>query len=175
MVGCAKCGNKVSDLNTALLQDFIRSLRDQKLTVSFAESCTGGRLSSFLTEQAGISDIFLGSVVSYSNEAKIDLLGIRRDTLMQEGAVSEAIAQQMAHGVRKQLKSDWSVAITGVAGPTGGTPAKPVGTVCFAVAGPGFESSCLKQFRGERNQIQNQSVNFALEFLMGSLAKGNKP
>ena len=88
------------------LQELIRSLRNQKLTVSFAESCTGGALSSFLTEQAGVSDIYLGSVVSYSNEAKVDLLGVRRDTLMQEGAVSESVARQMAHGVRRQLKTD---------------------------------------------------------------------
>ena len=147
------------------LQVFIKSLRDQKLTVSFAESCTGGALSSFLTEQAGISDIFLGSVVSYSNEAKVDLLGVRRDTLMNEGAVSESTARQMAHGVRKQLKTDWSIAITGVAGPSGGTPSKPVGTVCFAVVGPDFEDSSKRLFAGDRKAIQNASVDHAILWL----------
>ncbi|WP_413586260.1 CinA family protein [Bdellovibrio sp. HCB274] len=148
------------------LQDFIRSLRDQKLTVGFAESCTGGALSAFLTEQAGISDIFLGSVVSYSNEAKVDLLGVRRDTLMQEGAVSESVARQMAHGVRRQLKTDWSVAVTGIAGPSGGTPTKPVGTVCFAIAGPNFEVSRKEFFSGDRKAIQQAAVDLSVSWLV---------
>lgn len=158
-------------LNTEKLQELIRSLRDQKLTVGFAESCTGGALSAFLTEQPGISDIFLGSVVSYSNEAKVDLLGVRRDTLMQEGAVSESVARQMAHGVRRQLKTDWSVAITGIAGPTGGTPGKPVGTVCFAVVGPGFEDSRKELFSGDRKAIQHASVDLAVLWLCQALKK----
>lgn len=158
-------------LNTDRLQDFIRTLRDQKLTVGFAESCTGGALSAFLTEQPGVSDIFLGSVVSYSNEAKVDLLGVRRDTLMQEGAVSEAVARQMAHGVRRQLKTDWSVAVTGIAGPSGGTPGKPVGTVCFAIAGPNFESSRKEFFSGDRKAIQQQSVDCAISWLAEVLDK----
>lgn len=158
-------------LNNERLQELIRSLRDQKLTVGFAESCTGGALSAFLTEQAGISDIFLGSVVSYSNEAKVDLLGVCRDTLMHEGAVSEAVARQMAHGVRKQLKTDWSVAVTGIAGPTGGSPEKPVGTVCFAIAGPGFEESRKEYFSGDRKAIQQRSVDLAVSWLTEVLEK----
>ncbi|WP_347356076.1 CinA family protein [Bdellovibrio sp.] len=157
--------------NNEKLQELIRSLRDQKLTVGFAESCTGGALSAFLTEQPGVSDIFLGSVVSYSNEAKVDLLGVRRDTLMQEGAVSETVARQMAHGVRRQLKTDWSVAITGIAGPTGGTPSKPVGTVCFAIAGPGFEDSRKELFSGDRKSIQMTSVDYAVAWLKEVLDK----
>lgn len=148
------------------LQALIKSLRDQKLTVSFAESCTGGALSSFLTEQPGVSDIYNGSVVSYSNEAKVDLLGVRRDTLMNEGAVSEKTARQMAHGVRKQLHTDWSVAITGIAGPSGGTPTKPVGTVCFAIVGPDFEDSGRQLFSGDRKAIQQASVDYAVKWLL---------
>ncbi|QDK44066.1 damage-inducible protein CinA [Bdellovibrio sp. ZAP7] len=155
----------MTEIRAKRLQDFIRSLRDQKLTVGFAESCTGGALSAFLTEQAGISDIFLGSVVSYSNEAKVDLLGVRRDTLMQEGAVSESVARQMAHGVRRQLKTDWSVAVTGIAGPSGGTPGKPVGTVCFAIAGPNFEDSRKEFFSGDRKAIQQASVDYSVNWL----------
>lgn len=151
------------------LNVLIRSLREKKLTVSFAESCTGGRLSAFVAEQAGVSDIFLGAVVSYSNEAKVDLLGIRRDTLTNEGAVSEGVARQMAYGVRNKLKSHWSVAITGIAGPSGGTPTKPVGTVCFAVCGPGFEESWRRQFSGSRVEIQQQSVDMAIELLTEAL------
>lgn len=152
-------------LNNEKLQELIRSLRNQKLTVGFAESCTGGALSAFLTEQPGVSDIYLGSVVSYSNEAKVDLLGVRRDTLMQEGAVSEAVARQMAHGVRRQLKTEWSVAITGIAGPTGGTPGKPVGTVCLAIAGPNFEESRKEFFSGDRKAVQQASVDYAVRWL----------
>jgi nicotinamide-nucleotide amidase len=151
------------------LQKLIRILKEKKLTVSFAESCAGGRLSALLTENAGVSDIFMGAVVSYSNEAKIDLLGIRRDTLTNEGAVSEGVARQMAHGVRNQLKSHWSVAITGIAGPGGGTPTKPVGTVCFAVCGPGFEESWRRQFSGSRTEIQARSADEAIELLTEAL------
>ncbi len=157
------------DPRLAKLQELIELLRDRKLSVSFAESCTGGQLSAFLTEQAGISDIFMGSVVSYSNEAKIDLLEIRRDTLKNEGAVSEGIARQMARGVRDKLKSSCAVAITGIAGPSGGTPTKPVGTVCFAVSGPDFEESRNKLFSGSRGDIQRQSVDYAIEFLTESI------
>lgn len=156
-------------LNNEKLQELIKSLRDRKLTVGFAESCTGGALSAFLTEQPGVSDIFLGSVVSYSNEAKVDLLGVRRDTLMQEGAVSEGVARQMARGARDKLKSDCSVAVTGIAGPSGGSAAKPVGTVCFAVCGPGFEEFRNKFFSGSRGQIQQQAVDFAIELLTETL------
>lgn len=151
------------------LQVLIDLLRDRKLTVGFAESCTGGQLSAFLTEQPGISDIFMGSVVSYSNEAKYDLLEVRRDTLMNEGAVSEGVARQMARGARDKLKSQCSVAITGIAGPSGGTPAKPVGTVCFAVCGPGFEEFRKQLFSGSRGDIQRQSVDFAIELLTEAL------
>lgn len=151
------------------LLDLVELLRDRKLTVSFAESCTGGQLSGFLTEQPGISDIFMGSVVSYSNESKQNLLEVRRDTLMNEGAVSEGVARQMARGARDKLKSDCSVAVTGIAGPSGGSAAKPVGTVCFAVCGPGFEEFRNKFFSGSRGQIQQQAVDFAIELLTETL------
>lgn len=158
-----------SESSLKKLKAMIRSLREKKLSVSFAESCTGGRLSAFLTSQPGVSDIFMGSVVSYSNEVKIDLLGVRRDALKNEGAVSEGVARQMAYGVRNQLKSNWSVAITGIAGPSGGTPTKPVGTVCFAVCGPGFEQSWSRLYSGDRSEIQQQSVDTAIELLTEAL------
>lgn len=153
-------------LNTEKLHNLIKSLRNQKLTVGFAESCTGGALSAFLTEQAGVSDIYLGSVVSYSNEAKVDLLGVRRDTLMQEGAVSEEVALQMAQGVRRQLKTDWAIAVTGIAGPSGGSPQKPVGTVWIAVCGPEFEEAKKEIFAGDRKAIQTATVNFSISWLV---------
>ena len=158
--------------NSTTLSQLIEIFRSRKLTLSFAESCTGGRLSAFVTEQPGVSDIFLGSVVSYSNQAKEDLLGVRRDTLLSEGAVSEKIARQMAQGVRRQIHSDWSVAITGIAGPSGGSPEKPVGTVWFAVSGPNFEAAEKKLFAGSRVEIQDHSVNFAMEFLIKCVGAG---
>lgn len=143
----------------------IQILRDRKLTVSFAESCTGGQLSAFITEQPGVSDIFIGSVVSYSNESKIELLGVSRETLIDEGAVSETVARQMAQGAQKKLKSEFSVAITGIAGPTGGSELKPVGTVCFAVSGTNLVMSKTARFSGNRKEIQVQACEFAMQFL----------
>ncbi len=156
--------------NPTTLDQLIEIFRSRKLTLSFAESCTGGKLSAVVTEKPGVSELFLGSVVSYSNQAKEDLLGVRRDTLLSEGAVSEIVARQMAQGARRSLHSDWSVAITGVAGPTGGRPDKPVGTVWFAVSGPDFEAAEKKFFPGSRVEIQNHAVNFAMEFLIQSVS-----
>ena len=139
------------------------------MVVSFAESCTGGKLSSKLTEQSGVSDIFMGSVVCYANSVKEDILGVQKDAMIKEGAVSELVALQMAHGARKVLKSDWAVAITGIAGPDGGTKDKPVGTVCFGLVGPGIEYAEKKLFTGQRIQIQEKSSEFALDILIAKL------
>jgi len=163
----------MSDFQTSiLLQELLRLLRSQNLKIGFAESCTGGLLSATLTALPGVSDVFMGSIVSYSYEAKMDLLGVSASTLKDEGAVSETIARQMAQGARKQLKVDVAVAITGIAGPTGGTPDKPVGTVCFAASGPGVankEISVRKHFSGDREEVQKASVRFALEYVIASL------
>ena len=158
-----------------LLQELLRLLRSRTLKIGFAESCTGGLLSATLTALPGVSDVYMGSIVSYSYEAKMDLLGVSASTLKDEGAVSESIARQMAQGARKQLKVDVAVAITGIAGPTGGTPDKPVGTVCFTVSGPGVangetkEVSVRKHFPGDRTEVQEASVRFALEYVIASL------
>lgn len=158
----------------ALLSEVISELRSQKLTLGFAESCTGGRLSASLTAIAGVSDLFMGAVVSYSYQAKVDLLGVSWETLKSEGAVSQKVVEQMALGCQQALGCTCSVAITGIAGPGGGTADKPVGTVWFAVSGPFFDkgvSSEKKLFSGDREQVQQQSVEFALEFLLNSLRK----
>ena len=157
----------MSDLQTnILLQDLLQLLRSRRLTIGFAESCTGGLLSATVTALSGVSDVFLGSIVSYSNAAKMAVLGVEESVLKNEGAVSETVALQMAQGARKQLKVEVSLAITGIAGPTGGTPTKPVGTVCFAVSGPGVaESTLRKHFTGDRNEIQQASVRFAISYL----------
>ncbi|MBX9769622.1 MAG: CinA family protein, partial [Bdellovibrionales bacterium] len=102
-------------------KNIISLLRKQRLTLSLAESCTGGLLSSLLTQHAGVSDVYLGAVVSYSNQSKTKFLGVRTQALKKFGAVSLPVAAKMSIGARKSFRSDIAIAITGIAGPTGGT------------------------------------------------------
>lgn len=111
-------------------------LRNKKVTMATAESCTGGYIAHLITSIAGSSDYFKGSVVSYANEVKVNVLGVNAADLEREGAVSEAVVLQMAEGVRKITGADYAVSTSGVAGPGGGTPEKPVGTVWIGVATP---------------------------------------
>jgi nicotinamide-nucleotide amidase len=112
----------------------IHRLTERRQTVALAESCTGGMISHRLTNVPGASAVFLGGMVTYSNAAKVELLGVDPATLASEGAVSEAVAKQMAEGARRRLKSDYAISVTGIAGPSGGTPNKPVGTVFIGLA-----------------------------------------
>jgi nicotinamide-nucleotide amidase len=114
----------------------IRLLTERKQTLATAESCTGGFISSALTNVSGSSAVFWGGVVSYSNESKQRFLHVKPETLERHGAVSEETAREMAEGIRRELNSTYGLAVTGIAGPTGGTPEKPVGTVYVALAGP---------------------------------------
>ncbi len=166
------------------MTSLIQVLLGRKQTVSFAESCTGGTLSAWMTEQPGVSAIYKGSIVSYANEAKVELLGVDHESLTQVGAVSEIVARQMAQGVRHRFHTDWGVSITGVAGPSGGSADKPVGTVWIAVAGlklvaaasqgtqedlAEFEEARKYFFKGDRKQIQIQSVQAAVDLLTNAL------
>jgi nicotinamide-nucleotide amidase len=112
----------------------IRQLTERRQTLAVAESCTGGGIADRLTNVPGASAVFLGGFVTYSNEAKEKFLGVRDETLAQHGAVSELVAREMAEGARRASRSDYAIAVTGIAGPTGGTPEKPVGTVFIALA-----------------------------------------
>jgi nicotinamide-nucleotide amidase len=112
----------------------VRLLTGHKRTLAVAESCTGGFLAHRLTNVPGASAVFLGGIVAYSNQAKQDLLGVRAETLLQHGAVSEAVAREMAEGGRRLLRADYALAVTGIAGPGGGTEEKPVGTAFIAFA-----------------------------------------
>lgn len=135
-----------------------------------AESCTGGWLAQSVTAIAGSSGWFDRGFVTYSNAAKVDMLGVAETTLERHGAVSEATARAMAQGALNHSRADWSVAITGVAGPSGGSPEKPVGTVCFAWAAK--ETGCEAQtchFTGDRAEVREQAVRHALRGLLERL------
>lgn len=144
-------------------------LKNEK-TFAFAESCTGGLLSAALTERPGISKVFLGSIISYHRSLKTEILGVPDSLIQVMGEVSVPVAISMARGVKRVTHSDWGLSITGIAGPGGGSPDKPVGFVCFGLVGPGFEETRTKQFAaGERRKIQLDSVEFALSFLWDSI------
>jgi nicotinamide-nucleotide amidase len=128
-----------------------------------AESCSGGWVAQCLTAIAGSSGWFDRGFVTYSNQAKIEMLGVPAATLATHGAVSEATAAAMALGALRHSHADWALAISGVAGPGGGSPSRPVGTVCFAWAGPeGFVATATCHFDGDRRRVRAQSVAHAL-------------
>ena len=147
-------------------------LRARGEHLSCAESCTGGLLSARIAALSGVSDVYVGSVIAYSNQVKTGLLGVPESLIRQVGAVSTSVAEAMAHGVRKRIGTEWGISITGVAGPSGGTLHKPVGTVCFAVSGPGVEWSTMMRFDGDREAIQEQSAHYAIVILNAALGAG---
>ena len=137
----------------------------QKLAT--AESCTGGWVAQSLTAISGSSEWFERGFVTYSNDAKCEMLGVTEQTLVQHGAVSEPTAIAMAVGALQHSKADWTLAITGIAGPTGGSLEKPVGTVCFAWAGPDQALSAETcRFLGDRQMVRLLSVVHALNGLL---------
>jgi PncC family amidohydrolase len=152
-------------MSATLAREVGRLLREHGLTLSVAESCTGGRLGDALTNVSGSSDYFLGGIISYSNDAKVSLLGVRRATLAKVGAVSAEVAKQMATGVRRRLRTSIGVGITGVAGPTGGTKAKPVGLVYIAVSSGKKTAVSKNLFTGNRSQVKSQTVARALQMV----------
>ena len=151
----------------------LNTLAAKGQTLSVAESCTGGYVSHLFTQHPGSSDAFIGGGVTYSNELKEKLLGVTHDTLEQYGAVSEQTVKQMAEGALRNFGSDYSIAITGVAGPGGGTPDKPVGTVWIAVANK--EKTQIKKFTFGSKRVQNieRSATGAL-FMLITLIKETK-
>jgi len=131
-----------------------------------AESCTGGWIGQCCTAIAGSSNWFDRGFITYSNEAKQDMLGVPCQTLRSEGAVSEATAGAMVQGAIARSRAQWALAVSGIAGPTGGTPAKPVGTVCFAWAGPeDWVALETRHFAGDREAVRAQTVAHALDVL----------
>ncbi|PSQ20116.1 CinA family protein [Halobacteriales archaeon QS_9_67_17] len=154
------------------------ALRASDATVATAESCTGGLIGSLLTDVAGSSDYFDRTLATYSYDAKLDLVGVARETLDEHGAVSEPVARQMARGVRDTAGTTWGLSTTGIAGPTGGTDEKPVGTVYVGVAyrgdwgtGDSFARVERYEFDGDRLQIKEQIARWALADLLATVEK----
>ena len=149
----------------------IRLLTKRKQTLALAESCTGGGIAHRLTNVPGASVVFLGGIVAYSNAAKQKFLGVRAKSLARHGAVSEAVARAMAEGAREKFGADFALAVTGIAGPTGGTKAKPVGTVFIALAGaPG--TAVERKFNPcGRERFKDLTAQQALEMLRLRLAR----
>ena len=140
----------------------MRLLQMRGLTMGTAESCTGGNIAHRMTMLPGVSEVFKGGVVSYSNEVKMHLLGVKEHTLSTYGAVSEQTAREMAEGACKALGVDVAVATSGIAGPGGGSPAKPVGTVCMAIAMPGGTYSTTLHLPGDRGRVIDRASTTAL-------------
>jgi len=138
-------------------------LKTHNLKLATAESCTGGGLAYYITAIPGSSNWFDRGFVTYSNQAKIDMLGVKATTLDKDGAVSEAVAREMAEGALKNSEADISIAITGIAGPDGGTKEKPVGTVWIALAKKGKETiTALHHYQGDRFEIRERTIESAL-------------
>ena len=149
-------------------------LRNKKVTMATAESCTGGYIAHLITSIAGSSDYFKGSVVSYANEVKVNVLGVNAADLEREGAVSEAVVLQMAEGVRKITGADYAVSTSGVAGPGGGTPEKPVGTVWIGVATPRKSYAKLFTFSFTRERNIAKAASKAMEMLLEEVRENEK-
>ncbi len=138
-------------------------LRAQGLRLVVAESCTGGWLAKVLTDLRGSSDWFDRGYVTYSNAAKQSMLGVSEETLNAHGAVSEATVAEMTRGALRESGADLALAVSGIAGPGGGSPEKPVGTVCFAWQSKGHEAEVSREhFDGDRDAVRRQSVTYLL-------------
>ena len=153
-------------MSSNMLQNISKKFIDQNFLLGVAESCTGGLLAKKITDESGSSSWFDCGFVTYSNESKIRMLGINIESIEEFGAVSREVAQEMAIGVQKNSRAIFSISITGIAGPNGGSLEKPVGTVhvCFA-----FKENVLKDYKlelsGERSSIREQTVSFIIEEL----------
>ena len=138
-------------------------LLKKSLTISVAESCTGGLIGHIITGTPGSSVYFLGGVISYSNESKCDILGVSNETIIKYGAVSHEVAKEMAGGVKKRFKSDLGLSVTGIAGPEGGSADKPVGTVYMGFKDKNNLFSKRYLFPGDRGKIKQKTAETALE------------
>ena len=153
----------------ALEEQVADVLLRRRLTLAVAESCTGGLIGHRLTNVAGSSAYFIAGVVAYAYEAKEKLLGVPHDLLAREGAVSEPVVLAMARGVRQAMQTDIGIAVTGIAGPGGGTPSKPVGLTYVGLAAAGVERAQRHVWTGDRVKNKQQSADAALQLLLDYL------
>jgi len=151
------------------LQELRKILIEKGLNISVAESCTGGMLAQLLTKYPGSSSYFDRGFITYTNQSKIDELGVNSSVIDEFGAVSLEVASEMVEGVNKKSKTSISIAITGIAGPGGATSGKPVGTVCFGLIVNGELFAEKKLFSGDRDLIIQSSVNFAIECIFNHI------
>ena len=152
------------------IEKLIKALSTKNQTVSFAESCTGGRIAAAFTAVSGSSAILHGSCVTYANEIKEQWLDVPKEILENQGAVSKECVEAMLKGMQKMAASDYTLAVSGIAGPTGGTEFKPVGTVYIGLLTPEGKSEVHHcHFDGVRHQVQEQATQFAIELLEKSI------
>ena len=148
----------------------VEVLTNQGLTLATAESCTGGGLSHLLTSIPGASAFFIGGIIAYQNDIKVKLLGVSQATLVEHGAVSLSTALAMAEGCRNRFSTDIAVSLTGIAGPGGGSPEKPVGLVFIAVAVDQHTQAAEYVFPGNREQIRDQAIAAAVDLTLKTIA-----
>jgi nicotinamide-nucleotide amidase len=168
-------GDNIVGFEGATLEQHIhRILIERGKSLAIAESCTGGVIASKFTAMAGASEYLLGGVVAYSNDVKCNTLGVNRDDIECFGAVSEVVALEMAEGVRRITGADYAIATTGIAGPTGGSKHKPVGTVWMAVATPEGSRAVMRNSGTDRSQIISRASAYAIEMLYEELTNTTK-
>lgn len=166
--------SELQELAQAAARAIAPALNRVQWTLATAESCTGGLIGHLITQVSGSSDYYLGGVISYANSVKQELLGVSADDLQTVGAVSPEVALQMARGVCKLLDADIGVSVTGIAGPLGGTPDKPVGTVYIGLITPTQERVVHHIWQADREGNKLLSATAALELLLAAVSPGNK-
>ena len=154
---------------STLAKETVSECIEKKVTFGTAESCTGGLISSFVTDVAGASAVFFGGIVSYDNSIKENLLGVRTQTLADKGAVSPETAQEMSLGALRALRVNYAVAVTGIAGPGGGSVQKPIGLVYISTASQNGVIVTENHFSGNREEVRLQTVEKALSMLIDTI------
>ena len=159
--------NNIIKQNTII--EIINTLKEKNQTITFAESCTGGRIASAFTAISGASSVLMGSAVTYANEIKSHWLGVKEQTLLEYGAVSSQCVEEMLSGILKMASADYAIAVSGIAGPTGGTQTKPVGTIYIGIETPQKKIVQHHLLQGNRESIQAQATDTAIELLKNNL------
>lgn len=153
----------------SLAEKIIAEAKEKKIQIGFAESCTGGLAASYLTDVSGSSEVFLGSIVSYANQVKQQVLGVQDKTLQKHGAVSTEVALEMAQGARNCLKADITMSFSGIAGPSGGSKKKPVGTVAIGISSESDSQASIFNFKGSRTRLKRRFTIQGLHLLLDAI------